>query len=173
MDALSAIIARQAFQADTEARNYQARAWRTMAHDGRLWKGDIAYHERYDEVPDNDVGIRVAGYTPTTNPADLNEARNKVALGIEDVIVGQRRGNTEGIVRTLGASVKPVNTYAELMTKQALDEEKMKAETAANAEREKNRQDSAAFLQNIIKQSRGEAPVPAVPPPAAAAATTG
>jgi hypothetical protein len=50
------------------------------------------------------------------------------------------------------------------MTKQALDEEKMKAETAANAEREKNRQDSAAFLQNIIKQSRGEATAPAAVP---------
>jgi hypothetical protein len=150
MDAMSAILARQAFQADTEARNYQQRAWRTMAHDGRLWRGDIPYHERYDEVPDSSVGIAVDGFNPTTNPARLNRARNEVAIGAKDTLIQQRRGNTEGIVRTLGATVKAVNTYAEAMTKQRLDEEKVKAEKTAQEARAKYEVDTATQMHNVL-----------------------
>jgi len=155
MDAMSAILARQAFQADTEARNYQQRAWRTMAHDGRLWRGDIAYHERYDEVPDSSIGIAVNGFNPTTNPARLNQARNAVAVGAQETLIQQRRGNTEGIVRTLGATVKAVNTYAEAMTKQRLDDEIMKAEETAKAARDKYEMESAMTMQNVMSLVHG------------------
>lgn len=153
---MSAILARQAFQADTEARNYQQRAWRTMAHDGRLWRENIAYHERYDEVPDyngvpdSSVGLAVDGFNPTTNPARLNRARNDVAIGAQETLIQQRRGNTEGIVRTLGATVKAVNTYAEAMTKQRLDDEKVKAEDMAKAARDKYETDTAVQMHNVM-----------------------
>lgn len=88
MTPLEAILARQAFAADLEARNYQRRAWNTLAHDGRLSRSHIEYHPRYDgDLEHGGAQVMVAGYNPTTNPAQLNYARNVVSSAMLPTLI--------------------------------------------------------------------------------------
>jgi hypothetical protein len=144
---MQAILANQHFRADLEARNYQTRAWNTLTHSGRLWRGHIEHDPRFDgpypelvlqPPPEIVRGYLRPGGTDAdsipANPAQINAPRNRVARAIQPVQEFNRKGNTPGArVETNAATVETGAVGADKAkaaaeAAKAIEEAKTKAE---------------------------------------------
>lgn len=104
MTPMQEVLARQSFKADTEARNYQTRAWNTLTYAGRLWRGVTPHDPRFD-APPPEVGLPTRGYdrpgvfnTAPQNPASVNGPRNRVAIAMKPVQEFNKRNTGAPII---------------------------------------------------------------------------
>jgi hypothetical protein len=147
---MQAILANQHFRADLEARNYQTRAWNTLTHSGRLWRGHIEHDPRFDgpypelvlqPPPEIVRGYLRPGGTEAdsvpANPAQINAPRNRVARAIQPVQEFNRKGNTPGArVETNAATVETGAVGAD-KAKAAAEAAKATEEAKTKAEADK------------------------------------